>query len=75
MSKPTQSNPASAFIIIGIANTLATVVFGLLYVLYTNDEGERYTLLLIAAVISLISGLSMFYLYGHFRKKIEKLGR
>ncbi len=66
-----QKSPANSFIIMAIANFLASFVFGFLYLLYTNDEGERYILLLLAAGVSLLSGILMIVLYGYFQKKLE----
>ncbi|MGE3800589.1 MAG: hypothetical protein AB7H80_06180 [Candidatus Kapaibacterium sp.] len=66
-----QKSPANSFIIMAIANFLATFVFGFLYLLYKNDEGERYTLLLLAAGISLFSGIMMIVLYAYFQKRLE----
>ena len=54
-----------------IANFLAMFVFGLLYLLYTDDEGGRYTLLLLATGISLFSGVMMVVLYGYFQKRLD----
>lgn len=55
----------------GIANFLAMIVFGMLYLVFTNDEGERNILLLLAAGISLLAGILMFVLYGYFHKKLH----
>lgn len=55
----------------GVANFLAMIVFGMLYLLFTNDRGERNILLLLAAVISLLAGILMFVLYGYFHKKLH----
>ena len=68
--KSKQSNPAFSFVIMSIANFLAMLVFGLLYLLY-KPNGERYTLLLIAAIISFVCAIAMLVLYGYFHKKIE----
>lgn len=55
----------------GVANFLAMIVFGMLYLVFTNDEGERNVLLLLAAGVSLIAGILMFVLYGYFHKKLH----
>ena len=55
----------------GVANFLAMIVFGMLYLVFINDEGERNILLLLAAVISLMAGILMFVLYGYFHKKLH----
>lgn len=55
----------------GVANFLAMIVFGMLYLVFTNDEGERNILLLLAAGISLMAGILMFVLYGYFHKKLH----
>ena len=67
-----QKSPANSFIIMAIANFLATFVFGFLFLLYKNDAGERYTLLLVAAGVSLLSGILMIILYGYFQKRLEQ---
>lgn len=71
MKNSAQGSPTSAFIIMGVANFLAMIVFGMLYLVFTNDEGERNILLLLAAGISLMAGILMFVLYGYFHKKLH----
>lgn len=70
MKNSEQGNPTFAFIIMGVANFLAMIVFGMLYLLFTNDRGERNILLLLAAGVSMIAGILMFVLYGFFHKKL-----
>lgn len=71
MKNSAQGSPTSAFIIMGVANFLAMIVFGMLYLVFINDEGERNILLLLAAGISLMAGILMFVLYGYFHKKLH----
>ena len=73
MKNASSGSPAFAFVIMGVANVLATFVFAFLFFVYKSDAGERYPLLLAATGISFLSGILMFFLYGYFRNKIEKL--
>lgn len=71
MKNSAQGSPTFAFIIMGVANFLAMIVFGMLYLLFVDDNGERNILLLLAAGVSLIAGILMFILYGYFHKKLH----
>ncbi|MCE2504416.1 MAG: hypothetical protein J4G05_10220 [Chlorobi bacterium] len=67
-----KGSPANSFITMAIANFMATFVFGMLYLFHTNDEGERYMLLLLATCVLLFSGILMIVLYGYFQKRLEE---
>ena len=54
-----------------VANFMAMVVFAALYFLYTNAEGERYTLMLVAAGVSFMAGILMLFAYAYFRKQLH----
>lgn len=71
MKKSSKGSPTLAFIIMAIANFMAMVVFSVLYFLYTNADGERYTLMIIAAGISLVAGILMLFAYAYFHKKLH----
>ena len=55
----------------GVANFLAMIVFGMLYLFFVNEEGERNILLLLAAGVSLIAGVLMLLAYFYFHKKLH----
>lgn len=69
----TQKSPATSFLIMAAANFMAMFVFGMLWLLYRADDGTRYPLMLIAAGVSLVSGIAMLILYGYFQKRLEDL--
>lgn len=66
-------SPATAFLIMAAANFLASFVFGLLWLVYKADDGSRYMLLLIAAGLSVLTGIAMIFLYGYFQRKLDAL--
>lgn len=71
VKKSTKGSPTFAFIIMATANFLAMIVFGLLYLVFTDEQGERNILLLVAAGISLFAGIAMLFLYAYFHKKLH----
>ena len=71
MKKSTKGSPALSFIIMAVANFLAMIVFGILYLIYTDESGERQPILLVAVGISLIAGVLMLIAYGYFHKKLH----
>ncbi len=71
--KGQQKSPATSFLIMAAANFLAMFVFGILWLLYRADDGSRFTLLLVAAGISLVCAIAMLVLYGYFQKRLDEL--
>ena len=66
-------SPATSFLIMAAANFAASFVFGILWLAYTSDDGSRQFLFLVAAGVSMLSGIIMIVLYGYFQKKLEDL--
>lgn len=71
--KGQQKSPATSFLIMAGANFLAMFVFGILWLFYRSDDGTRFTLLLIAAAISLVCAIAMLVLYAYFQKRLDDL--
>lgn len=71
MKSSFKGSPTIAFIIMAAANFLAMIVFAILYLLYKDDQGERYPLMLIAAGVSLIAGILMLVAYAYFHNKLH----
>ncbi len=77
MAQPTGTkkakSPASSFLIMAAANFAASFVFGILWLAYVSSDGSRQVLFLVAAGVSMLSGVIMIVLYGYFQKKLDDL--
>lgn len=66
-------SPATSFLIMAAANFAASFVFAILWLVYVSSDGSRQILFLVAAGVSMLSGVIMIFLYAYFQSKLEEL--
>lgn len=66
-------NPATLFLNLAAGNAAVSLVFIVIYFIYTSKGGDRGYLLLLAAGIAMVAAVGSVIAYFHFHKKITDL--
>ncbi len=75
VTKQKKTSPATGFLIMGAFNAVGALALGIIYFPYSSAGGANSHYMLIAAAVLGLSSIVLFKLYGHFRQKLDVLGK